>query len=172
MIVWAWTAASAAAAEVRTDSGCYREGADVRVTATGFAPGAVFSALLDGVRLGGGLVEQAGQVEATLPAPGLPSGVHERRHYIGVLDAAGAAAAAVFRVYGMRPGRTVTVRWISPAGRVVRSASLGRAGAPCGRVTTARRRLFPFTPSPGAWRVRFSSGARRAELRVRVFRAR
>ena len=194
--MWAWACCGAAsAAEVRTDAGCYSEGADVRMTASGFAPGAGFAALLDGVQLGGGLVEQAGRVEAAVPAPALRDGVHEQRHAVGVLDAAGAAAATTFRVsrvaasispaaprdartarvrfrvYGMGSGRTVTMRWIDPAGRVARRASLGRAEAPCGRLTTARRRLFPFTPRPGVWRVRFSAGTAQVVLRVRVFRS-
>src|SRR5687768_1249522 len=94
--LWAWGAVAAPAAEVRTDAACYREGADVNMSATGFSPGSVFAALLDGVRLGGGLVEQAGGVQATFPAPRLRRNARERTHAVGVLDATGGSAATTF----------------------------------------------------------------------------
>jgi hypothetical protein len=186
------SAEAAYAAEVRTDEPCYREGADVQMTATRFTPGSVFVALLDGVRLGGGLVEQAGAVQATFPAPRLNGGSRERPHAVGVLDAAGLAAATTFRVartsarvtpqprdprtarvrfdlYGMGPGRpAVTVAWIAPRGRLRRTARLGRASGPCGRLRTAPRRLFPFAARPGTWRLRFRSRERRAVLVLRI----
>ena len=189
---WASTGAVAGAAEVRADGACYREGAPVALDASGFAPDAVFTALLDGVALGGGQVEQSGSVEATFPAPALPAGVRERRHDVGVLDARGNAAATPFlvsrpaaaispvprdartarvrfRVYGMGTG-PVTLRWIDPAGRVVWRAALGPAAAPCGRLISARRRLFPFTPRPGLWRLRFTGPQAQVVLRLRVRR--
>ena len=187
--MWVWPAV-ATAAEVRVDAACYRDRAPVSVTATGFTPGAVFAAILDGVRVGGGLVEQAGAVQATFPAP--PLSGRQDTHAIGILDAAGRADAAVFHVsrpgarlspaprdpltarvrfhvYAMGRGERVTLRWISPSGRVALTSSLGRAVGPCGRVVSPRRRLFPFRPAPGVWRLRFSSRRAATNLRVRVF---
>src|SRR3712207_6202316 len=93
--MWAWPAC-ALGAEVRVDARCYREGAPVAMTAAGFSPGSVFAAIIDGVRVGGGLVEQAGAVQATFPAPPLRG--RQDVHAVGVIDAAGSAAAAVFFV--------------------------------------------------------------------------
>jgi hypothetical protein len=195
VVLWAWAVAGAEAAEVRTDAGCYRPGDDVRLTASGFAPGSVFAALLDGRRLGGGLVEQGGAIQAAFPAPALRRGRREERHAVGILDAAGGAATATFAVsvpsarvsprprdpraatvrflaYGMGAGRAVTLTWLDPSGRARRTATLGRAEGPCGRITTRRRRLLPFAPRPGTWQLRVrSSGGPQVVLRVRVSRS-
>jgi hypothetical protein len=76
-----------------------------------------------------------------------------------------------FRLYGIGAGRPpISLTWIDPRGRLRRTVAIGRASGPCGRLTTRRRRLLPFAPMRGTWRLRFRSpGHAQVVLRVRVF---
>ncbi|MBS1871100.1 MAG: hypothetical protein JSS99_15730 [Actinobacteria bacterium] len=70
----------------------------------------------------------------------------------------------------------VWLHWVSPAGKPRRSAALGSTGGPCGALTTAPRRVFPFAPEPGRWtlvidthrRYRVHASGPRAKIPVHV----
>lgn len=70
----------------------------------------------------------------------------------------------------------VWLHWVSPAGKVRRSALLGRTGGDCGALTTAPRRVFPFAPETGRWtlvldaqrRYRVQTSGPRAKIPVQI----
>jgi hypothetical protein len=70
----------------------------------------------------------------------------------------------------------VWLHWVSPAGKVRRSAALGNAGGACGALTTPPRRVFPFDPEAGRWvlvldtrrRYRVQASGPRAKIPVHV----
>ncbi len=69
-----------------------------------------------------------------------------------------------FSLYGFSlQGATrppVYVHYVGPTGRVARTERLGSATQACGSLRTARRRLFPFDPRRGAWRLQFDTRKR------------
>src|SRR5688572_28443112 len=139
LAIWA-SAPVAQAAEVRTDARCYREGADVQLNATGFSAGSVFAALLDGVRLGGGLVEQAGVLDAAGGAAATTFRVSRPSARVRPSPRDPRTARIRFEVFGMGAGRPeVRADWIDPDGVRRGTRVLGRASGPCGRLTTGRR---------------------------------
>ena len=56
----------------------------------------------------------------------------------------------------------VYVHYVGPTGRVARTTRLGTARQACGFLRTKERRLFPFTPRRGAWRLQFDTRKRYA----------
>lgn len=81
-----------------------------------------------------------------------------------ILAATGTAATlrAPFQVWGFgldhgKPtrlalgGTPAYVHYVSPRQRLQMTVPLGQTGGQCGYLRTARRRVFPFIPSPGSW---------------------
>lgn len=67
-----------------------------------------------------------------------------------------------YRMQGFSLGGRVTpsvyVHWIAPDGRLRRTARVGTALGPCGQIrASTRRRLFPFQPERGRWRLQFDT---------------
>jgi hypothetical protein len=67
-----------------------------------------------------------------------------------------------YRMQGFSLGGRVTpsvyVHWIAPDGRLRRTARVGTALGPCGEIrASTRRRLFPFQPERGRWRLQFDT---------------
>lgn len=61
----------------------------------------------------------------------------------------------------LREGRSVYLHYIRPNGRLRRTVRLGRTSGPCGRLArTSRRRLFPFRPERGRWRLQVDTRKR------------
>lgn len=56
----------------------------------------------------------------------------------------------------------VYVHYVGPSGRVARTTPLGNAAQACGFLRTSERRLFPFVPHRGAWRLQFDTRKRYA----------
>ncbi len=56
----------------------------------------------------------------------------------------------------------VYVHYVGPSGRVAQTTRLGNATQACGFLRTSRRRLFPFLPRRGAWRLQFDTRKRYA----------
>ncbi len=69
-----------------------------------------------------------------------------------------------FSVYGFglsgatSPG--IYVHYVRPDGRVRTTVRLGTGRGACASLTTARRRLFPFRPTSGAWTLQFDTSRR------------
>lgn len=59
--------------------------------------------------------------------------------------------------------RRVHLHWLAPGGEVRDDAVLGRTSGPCGTLTTARRRIFPFVAERGRWTLVLDTHARYRE---------
>jgi hypothetical protein len=177
----------AAAAVVQTDFSCYLQRKTVRLTGTGFTPGAPYQAALDGTPLGSGVVNSDGTISGTFASRRLPAGAHERRYRLTISDGT-ATANTLFRVtrftadfrpstgdprtlrvrfqlYGFGPNRAIYLHYIRPgsprnarARDVHKTIRLGRARGVCGKIPrTELRRLFPFAARHGDWRLQFDT---------------
>src|SRR3954452_25549443 len=173
--------ASAGAAPVQTDLPCYLEDRSVAVTGTGFTPGASFSVLRDGQAIGGGTVGPDGSVTGAFASGPLETGIAERAFDLtltyGTKQAATKFTVSRFRaeftpsrgnaatlrvrfsVFGVgHMGLPVYVRYLRPDGHSVRTVRLGSTKSVCGGITRTRmRRLFPFRPGAGRWRLEFDT---------------
>ena len=59
------------------------------------------------------------------------------------------------------PAPEIFVHYVSPKGKLARTISLGKGQGSCGSIRrTAKRRLFPFSPSNGRWSLQFDTSKR------------
>lgn len=189
------TATAAAAATIEVDRPCFADPTDradtVRVSGSGFTPGATYQVTLDGQALAGGTgrIDAAGAMSGRFVAPTVATAspiAHQHAFRLGVREGANAPETTLhvsrlyasfrpttgalrtlsvrFSVYGFallgRRHPPVYVHYVSPRGRLARSVRLGRTTQACGFLRTARRRLFPFSPLPGGWRLQFDTRRR------------
>ena len=181
----AWGAALALApsawsqAALKTDLDCYQQSRQVTVAGSGFAPGATFNVLRNGREIGTGTVGADGSISGTFSSGRLASRVAERTITISVTDGTNTATARFrvtrflatfvprhanpldtvrFSVFGFGYGALVYIHYLRPSGSVARTVRLGKARGPCGKIPrSAARRLFPFRPSRGTWRLQFDT---------------
>jgi hypothetical protein len=172
---------AAAAATIQTNLPCYMEDRQVQITGTAFNPGATYTVLKDGQSIGTGTVASDGTVTGTLTSGRLDTGVAERSFDLTVTDGQNQAATRFrvsrfvaefapargnpstlkvrFSVFGFgRPGLPIYVHYLKPGGVVARTVRLGRTRGSCGSIPRTRtRRLFPFRPSAGRWKLQFDT---------------
>jgi hypothetical protein len=199
-LVVAWTLLAvpcvARAATVETDLPCYLENRQVAVSGAGFTPGAGFTVLRDGQPIGGGTVAADGTVTGSFASGTLEAGIAERPFDLTLTDQTNQAATKFsvsrfraefapsrgnpatlrvrFSVFGFgRQGLPVYVHYLSPDGKLARTVRLGMTKSICGGITRTRlRRLFPFRPRAGRWRLQFDTrDAWRASAVPRIVRA-
>jgi hypothetical protein len=180
-ILLAVPCAAARAATVQTDLPCYLENRSVAVTGSGFAPGAPFSVLRDGQAIGGGTVGPDGRVTGSFASGALETGIAERAFDLTLTDGTNQAATKFsvsrfraefrpargnpatlrvrFSVFGFgRMGLPVYLHYLRPDGHSMRTIKLGATHSVCGSITRTRmRRLFPFRPGAGRWRLQFDT---------------
>jgi len=186
-------AAAANAAMVQTDLPCYLENRVVQLTGSAFTPGASYSVLRDGQVIGGGTVASDGTVTGTFSSGTLDAGVAERSFDLAVTDGTNEATTRFrvsrfvaefapargdpatlkvrFSFFGFgRPLLPIYVHYLRPGGGVARTTRLGVTQGSCGSIPRTRmRRLFPFRPAAGQWRLQFDthrSYARTARPRI------
>jgi hypothetical protein len=132
---------------------------------------------IDGVYLGSRTTDSTGSFSVPLHPGGLPAGAAQHLDGLQVTDGtitaqttfmltrsagvhitntAGGANSLTgqFLVWGFSltgVARPVFVHYLTPAGRLKKTVSLGAAGGQCGYLRTARRRVFPFSVSTGTW---------------------
>src|SRR3954451_14744439 len=169
------------AATIQTDLPCYLEQRQVQVTGTGFQPGASYTVLRDGQAIGSGTVTGDGAVAGSFPSGSLETGVAERAFDLTVTDGTNQAATRFrvsrfraefapsrgnpatlrvrFSVFGFgRAALPVYVHYLRPDGLSVQTVRLGMTQGACGSIPRTRtRRLFPFRPGAGRWRLQFDT---------------
>jgi hypothetical protein len=176
-------AAPAGAATVSTPESCYSSREAVDYVGTEFRPGTRYTVYVAGRQVATGNVspfgDLSGDFRAPVPARGRPG---ERTFVLTVTDGVRRATTrfrstifgadfrpdrgdpATLRVrfyaFDFGRGRTVYLHYVAPNRRHRTTVRLGRTGGPCGTVSTPLRRVFPFRPAPGNWRLQFD--ARRA----------
>ena len=183
MIVFAALAGPsvAAGASIETNVPCYLEDRQVQITGSAFNPGATYTVLRDGQAIGSGTVAADGTVTGTFSSAKLDAGVAERSYDLTVTDGQNQAATRFrvtrfvaefapargdpttlrvrFSIFGFgQPGLPIYVHYVRPGGVVARTVRLGATRGSCGSIPrTKTRRLFPFRPSAGRWRLQFDT---------------
>jgi len=171
----------AAAATVQTNLACYLEDRQVQLAGTGYTPGAAYTVLRDGQAIGSGMVAADGSVTGSFTSGELEAGVAERSFDLAVTDGTNQAATRFrvsrfraefepsrgdpatlrvrFSVFGFgRPGLPIYVHYLRPGGALTQTVRLGMTRGVCGSITRTRmRRLFPFRPTAGRWRLQFDT---------------
>jgi hypothetical protein len=153
----------------------------VTLRASGLPASTPYTVSLDGKPLAGSAsTDAAGAMTGTLPAPRLEDAATRRRHVVTVQagDVSVSSTFSVarlsadfspgsgdprkmrvrFRVSGFgllgEAAPRVYVHYVSPKGRHRTTVALGPADGPCGELKrSALKRLFPFKPSLGLWRL-------------------
>ena len=176
-------AAAGTGPTIDPDRPCYREGTRVRLSGTGFSPGAPVSFLLDGDPLGTATSDPEGAIVTSFDAPivrGLTrnlrlvarderdtsrtatSRVKVSKLSVRITPRAGGAPnrRVRFAARGFTRERHLYVHYLPPGDRPVRTIRLGRLRGGCGTLDR-RARLIPFErPRSGRWLLRFDSRAR------------
>lgn len=182
---------AASAASIAVDRACYADPGQrkdtVRLTGSGFTPGAQYQVTLDGQPLTGGtgLTDPAGNLSGSFTAPELAGGIHQHLYTLGVQEGANAPETRFtvstlladftppsgnpktlrvrFKLFGFGlsgiASPPIYVHYVRPdTGRVQRTIRLGTGKGACGAISrTAKRRLFPFPARRGTWRLQFDS---------------
>ena len=177
--------AVAAASTVQTDFSCYLQSRAVRVSGSGFDPGAQYTVSVDGTALGPGTVKSDGSISGTLDS-GRLSGAAPVTHQLSVAEGSNQATATFqvtgftarfspstgdprtllvsYSVYGFAPGspsgQPLYLHYRSPSGNGGETIHIGHTNPPCGTVTHSRlRHLFPFSPRAGTWTLQIDTSA-------------
>jgi hypothetical protein len=201
--VIALTASAAPAAQgatLSTGKACYAVGQSVTLSGSGFADSRSYVVTVDGVYFGESTTSASGAFATSLRPGGLGANVAQSVDQLEATDGdatadtsftvtrpAGArflassgspgVLRAPFEVWGFSLSGArlpVYLHYVSPAGRVRETVSLGRTGGQCGYMRTAARRVFPFAPSVGTWtfqidtRKAYSAHPGGAVARIRV----
>ncbi len=173
-------ASAASAATVSTPDSCYSSRQPVDYVGTEFRPRSTYKVYVAGRQVDTGRVspfgDLAGDFKSPVPASG-PAG--ERTFTLTVTDGVRRASTrfrstkfgadyrpdtgdpATLRVrfyaFDFGPKLTVYLHYIRPNHRARLTIKLGNTGGPCGTVSSPRRRIFPFRPAPGRWRMQFDT---------------
>jgi hypothetical protein len=178
--------AVAAAATAQTDFSCYLQSRAVRLSGSGFAPGAQYTVSLDGTALGPGTVKPDGSISGMLDSGRLSAAAPLARLLTvsdgtnqakTTFDVSGFAARfspstgdprtllVRYSVFGFAPGspdrQPLYLHYQSPSGRGGETIRIGSTDPPCGTVNRTRlRHLFPFSPRAGTWALQFDTSQR------------
>lgn len=170
-------------ATVKTNHGCYRIGQRIVVQGSGFAPMRLYDIAIGGVDFGQSRTDGTGGFRTTLIPGGLSAGIVQHVNYLNATDGTTGATTrftltrstgARFLGTGGDPGtlrapfqawgfgldgksRPVYLHYVRPSGRGRSTSFLGRTGGQCGFLQTRSRQVFPFTPSPGTWKLQLDT---------------
>ena len=175
--------AAVAAPTVDVEKACWNSRSSIDVAGTGYRPGVGFRLLVNGEVVVRGTTTTTGDVAGGIRLP--PRHPRQRPAHVraatdrrpaqrddqdlrdgdlGRLRARGVqphAARHLLFGNGFGPRRTrVYLHYVSPKGKVRRTVRLGRAVGACGSLQEPGRRVLPFTPVAGRWRLQFDTRAR------------
>jgi hypothetical protein len=167
---------------ITTARACYLAKEDVQIAGSGFRAGDTYSVTLDHTVLGTGTVAANTTISGTLSSGTLGKGVAEVLHRIivndGTLQARVGFHVSAFdasftpgvgnprtllvhysvNAIGLSApqGSVVWVHYLDPQGRLRADAAIGRTKGVCGSLhRSILHRLFPFSATPGTWRLQF-----------------
>ncbi len=164
---------------VAADRPCYVAQSPIALHGGGFDPGAPLRITREGELVATAAAQPDGTFSATLDSGPIADGVAERATELTVSDpdssvvqhvrvttfdasyapkAASPAAYVRFSAFGFGRGHAVYVHYLRPDDSSARTVRLGPTRGACGTIKrTAKRRLFPFRPRPGHWRLQFDT---------------
>jgi hypothetical protein len=169
--------AEAAQAPTIKAGGCAVVGKPVSLSGSGFAARREYVVSIDGVYFGQSTTRADGSFHSSLRPGGLGAGVAQQIDQLEATDgtsiadtkftltrATGArfiagggspgSLTAPFEVWDLSPSgarRRAYLHYVSPAGAARETVALGVTSGQCGYLRTAKRKVFPFTPTIGTW---------------------
>jgi hypothetical protein len=164
---------------VAADRPCYVEQAPIALHGGGFAPNAPLRITREGEVVATLTAQPDGTFAATFDSGELPKGLAERPIELTVSDTestvvrhvrvttfgasfapkvASPSAYVRFSAFGFGQHRSVYLHYLRPDGSAADTVRLGTTRGVCGTIKrTAKRRLFPFKPRRGQWRLQFDT---------------
>jgi hypothetical protein len=164
---------------VAADHPCYVAQSPIALHGGGFAPDAPLRITREGEVVGTVTAQPDGTFTASIDSGALPTGLAERATELTVSDAestvvqhvrvttfsasyspkvASPTAYVRFSAFGFGQGRAVYLHYLRPDGSSAKTVRLGATRGVCGTIKrTAKRRLFPFKPRAGHWRLQFDT---------------
>lgn len=172
-------------AKLMTQLPCYLRSQTVRISGSGYSPGASYSVILDRAVIGNSTVAPDGSIAGSLSSGNLSHGVHQQRHRLQVTDGTNVGRVGFsttafdaefsppsgdprtlqvrFAVYGIGLGHNgpalVYLHYLDPRGHLLATVALGQTGGSCGTLARgAVRPLFPFHHVvTGKWLLQFDT---------------
>jgi hypothetical protein len=167
---------------VAADHPCYVAQSPIGLHGGGFGPDAPLRITREGEVVATVTAQPDGTFSASIDSGPIPEGVAERATELTVSDTestvvqhvrvttfsaayspkvASPTAYVRFSAFGFGPGRAVYVHYLRPDGSSADTVRLGATRGVCGTIKrTAKRRLFPFKPRHGQWRLQFDTSRR------------
>jgi hypothetical protein len=164
---------------VAADHPCYVERSPIALHGGGFAPNAPLRITREGEVVARLTAQPDGTFAATFDSGELPKGLAERPIELTVSDTestvvrhvrvttfgasfapkvASPTASVRFSAFGFGQHRSVYLHYLRPDGSAADTVRLGATRGVCGTIKrTAKRRLFPFKPRRGHWRLQFDT---------------
>jgi hypothetical protein len=156
--------------------GCAVVGRPVSLSGSGFANSRQYVVSIDGVYFGESRTRADGGFHSSLRPGGLGAGVAQQVEQLEATDGTSIAdtsftltratgarllagsgtsgtLTAPFEAWDLSPGarRQAYLHYVSPAGDARETVALGKTTGQCGYLRTAKRKVFPFTPTFGTW---------------------
>jgi hypothetical protein len=175
LVALAASADAAQAPAIKT-GGCAVVGKPVSLSGSGFAARREYVVSVDGVYFGESRTRANGSFHSSLRPGGLGAGVAQQVEQLEATDGTSLAdtsftltratgarfiagsgtpgtLTAPFEVWDLSPGarRQAYLHYVSPAGAARQTVALGMTTGQCGYLRTAKRKVFPFTPTLGTW---------------------
>jgi hypothetical protein len=164
---------------VAADHPCYVEQSPIALRGGGFAPGAPLRITREGEVVATVTAQPDGTFTAAIDSGPIAEGLAERARELTISDGestvvrhvrvttfsasyspkvASPSAYVRFSAFGFGQHRAVYVHYLRPDGRAADTVRLGATRGVCGTIKrTKRRRLFPFKPRRGEWRLQFDT---------------
>jgi hypothetical protein len=122
-------------------------------------PDGTFTATLDSGPIADGVAERVSELSVSDPDSTVVQHVHVTTFGASYAPKAASPSALVrFSAFGFGPGHAVYVHYLRADGSAAKTVRLGATRGVCGTIKrSARRRLFPFRPRPGQWRLQFDT---------------
>ena len=180
-IALALPATAAAAPTVDVEKPCWNSRSSIDVAGTGYRKSVGFKLLVNGKVLVRGTTTTTGDIAGGIRLPRVTRANGQRTFVLRLTDGRRSAttriyATAIWADYepavsslkqrvtffgnGFGPRKTVFLHYLSPKGKVRRTVRLGRTVGVCGSLQQPGRRVFPFIPEAGRWRLQFDTRVR------------
>jgi hypothetical protein len=176
-------AAAVAAPAIALNRTCYLSGGVVGVSGSGFAPNIAVNVTQNGTPVGSAQTDALGSFTRSYNAPTVSETARLIDIDVSASDGTSTAAAASqvsafnadfspaqgnprtlkvrmiadgFNLLSATPS-TIYLHYIAPNGKRKLTKRLGVAQGPCGTFTAKKRKLFPFSPKRGLWKLQWDT---------------
>jgi hypothetical protein len=175
--------AAAEAATIEMNRSCYLTEGVVGLSGSGFAVNAPVTVTQNGQQMGTAQTNALGAFQVSFNAPAVSETQRQSTISVSATDGTTSASATSrvsafnadfspssgnprtlrvnFKADGFNllggAASTVYLHYIAPGGKRKMTKRLGKAQGACGKLSTSKRKLFPFTAKRGTWRLQWDT---------------